>query len=100
MARLYFLGLLVAYLDTKFFVPERLFFASAVLLVGLVVVLGAIASLGFGALLASQLFGVGPRDPLTFGIVAGLLTGVALLAMALPALRATRADPLVALRQD
>jgi hypothetical protein len=37
MARLYFLGLLVAYIDTKFFVPERLFIASALLLVALTV---------------------------------------------------------------
>jgi ABC-type antimicrobial peptide transport system permease subunit len=49
-------------------------------------------------LLSSLLFGVTATDPLTFGLVAILLTVVAILASAIPALRAARVDPLTALR--
>jgi ABC-type antimicrobial peptide transport system permease subunit len=50
--------------------------------------------------LSSLLFGIGPRDPITFAIVAGVLGLVALLACALPAWRATRVDPLKVLRME
>lgn len=78
----------------------RLVLRQGLGLVAIGLVLGAMASLGFGRLMASQLFGVGPRDGVTFAAVAAVLALVALAATALPALRATRADPLVALRQD
>jgi predicted permease len=48
----------------------------------------------------SMLFEVGPADPVTFVFVSGILAGVALLACYLPARRATRVDPLVALREE
>ena len=51
-------------------------------------------------LLASQLFGVAPTDPATFTLVAVILASVALVATLVPAMRATRVDPLAALRQD
>jgi predicted permease len=51
-------------------------------------------------LLASELFEVGPTDPLTYAFVALLLIAVALVASYLPARRATRVDPLVALRSE
>lgn len=64
--------------------------------------LGAGLALAFAATRVLQrfLFGIGASDPLTFFSVALLLTLVALLACFLPARRATKVDPMVALRQD
>jgi len=64
---------------------------------GLVGVVGAVA---VGRLMGGLLFEVGASDPLTLGTVAVLLTCVALLASYVPAMRATRLDPVVALRDD
>jgi len=62
------------------------------------IVLGASAALAVSRLLSAQLFGVGDRDPRVYAAVAVLILVVALLASALPTLRATRANPLDALR--
>jgi putative ABC transport system permease protein len=69
-----------------------------VVLVG--VVLGILGSLGVGRLLSSQLYRVSGTDPLVFSAVALVLLGVALLACWLPARKATRVDPVIALRSE
>jgi putative ABC transport system permease protein len=69
-------------------------------LVAIGLALGILGAFGVTRLLASQLFGVNPTDPLTFTLVALILAAVALVATLVPALRATRVDPLVALRQE
>ena len=68
------------------------------------VALGAVFGVG-GALLLSRLmgpllFGVAPYDLTTYGIVLGLLAAVAALASYIPARRAARIQPLIALRQE
>jgi predicted permease len=63
-------------------------------------VLGSLAAFGTMRLLSSVLFGVGPSDPVTLTAALSVLTAVALLACYLPARRASRVDPLAALRTD
>jgi predicted permease len=64
------------------------------------IVLGACAALALSRLIESELFGVEPTDPLTFAAAAALMIVVACLACYVPAWRAMRTDPMVALRHE
>ena len=64
------------------------------------VVLGVVIALGATRLISTMIFGVTPYDPVTFLVVAAVLIAVALLACWIPARRATKVDPIVALRYE
>jgi ABC-type antimicrobial peptide transport system permease subunit len=64
------------------------------------VAVGVPAALAASQLLRSMLFGLNPTDPLSLGLVIVLLGVVALLAGMVPARRATKVDPMVALRYE
>jgi putative ABC transport system permease protein len=65
---------------------------------GLGILAGAVTAFAATRVMKQLLFGVSATDPVTFGAVALLLAGVTLLASYIPALRATKVDPIVALR--
>jgi len=78
----------------------RLVLRSGVLMTAIGLALGFGGALGLTRLMESLLFGVGARDPLTIAAVGGVLGCVALLACYVPAYRATKVDPMVALRYE
>jgi predicted permease len=77
---------------------SRLIIGHGVRMALIGVAIGAVAALGLTRLMASQLFGVGAHDPLTFAGVAMLLIMVAVVACYIPARRAMKVDPVIALR--
>ena len=64
------------------------------------VAIGVLAALWLSRLITRQLFGIAPEDPATIAAATAAMTGVAALAGYLPARRASRVDPMVALRYE
>jgi ABC-type antimicrobial peptide transport system permease subunit len=78
----------------------RMVLRQSLTVVGIGVVIGLVGSFGATRLLASLLYGVGANDVLTYAGVVFLLGTAALLASYIPARRAMRVDPMVALRYE
>jgi predicted lysophospholipase L1 biosynthesis ABC-type transport system permease subunit len=78
----------------------RLIIAYALTLAGAGALAGLTAAGGLTRFMQGMLFGVSPTDPLTFGVITVLLVFTAVLAAVTPARRASRVDPLVALRAE
>jgi predicted permease len=78
----------------------RLFLREGFFMVLTGVASGGVLALATMRLLGAWLFGVRPSDPLTFGVAAGVLFAVTLLAGFIPARRATHVDPMIALRYE
>ena len=79
---------------------SRLVLWQGMKLAGLGIGLGVLGSLGLARVIDRLLYEIKPADPLTFGLVTFILFGTALLACWLPARRAARVDPIVALRTE
>ena len=69
-------------------------------LLGSGVALGLLGAFAATRVIANQLWGVSPRDPVTLAIVVGVVAAAGLAACYFPARRATRVDPMIALRYE
>jgi len=76
----------------------RMVLGQGLRLTGIAISIGLMAAVAMTRFMASMLFDVAPRDPLTFGLVTGVLAVVAIAATLIPARRAMRTNPIVALR--
>ena len=78
----------------------RLFVRHGLILSSVGVAIGLAVAVGVMRLITSLLFEVNPIDPLTYAMVSLVLIGATMLASYVPALRATRVDPIMALRSE
>jgi putative ABC transport system permease protein len=78
----------------------RMVLREAMLLVSIGLILGIAGALAIGRLIASLLHGVPPDDPVAFAVVATVLCVTAAIAVWIPAHRASRVDPIIALRTE
>ena len=78
----------------------RLVIGQGMVLAGIGIVIGLVGAFALTRLLTNQLYSITPTDPATFVGVSLLLASIALVATLVPALRATRVDPVVALREE
>ena len=79
---------------------RRMFLRQGLSLTLAGIALGIAASIGVTRVMAAMLFGVSATDPMTYAAVSAVLASIALVATYLPALRAARVDPVVALRTE
>ncbi len=78
----------------------RMVVGQAMTLAAAGILIGGLGALGLTRLMTNLLFGIRPSDPVTFVAVAGVLAGVAAVASYVPGRRATRVDPVIALRAE
>ena len=78
----------------------RMVMSRGIALTGVGVAIGAVLAWSVTRGMETLLYGVGTADPLTFALVAGLLAAVSTVACAIPAIRAARVDPMLALRDQ
>ena len=97
--RMHEMGVRVA-LGARAWDIARLVLGEGVRIVAIGVAIGIVAALALGRLVASMLYGTTPRDPLVLGSVAVVLLAVATVACLVPAVRATRVDPVEALKAE
>jgi len=79
---------------------RKMFLRHGLALAATGIVLGIAVAVVITRVMAAFLFGVGPMDPMTYAVVSAVLAAIALLATYLPARRAARIDPVVALRAE
>jgi len=79
---------------------RRMVLSQGLWLAGVGVLIGLVAAVALGRVVATQLYGVSPVDPVTIALAAAVFVAVAILASLLPAARAAGSSPLEALRAD
>jgi predicted permease len=79
---------------------RKMFLRHGLSLTAAGIALGIVVAIVLTRVMSALLFGVGPMDPMTYAVVSGVLAAIALVATYLPARRASRVHPIIALRAD